>query len=88
MKWFGVLLLVVPLSLWAQCDLATFPWECNLQPKLNPGKNLVLAFCNGTPVYLTKQQQKILKRYRNAYVNMVLKVNDEYFTGPCQLAEQ
>lgn len=88
MRWIGHLLLVIPISLWAQCDLATYRWQCSMTPKLKYSKNLALVFCNGTPVYLTQKQQKILRRYERSYVNMVLKVNGEYFTGPCKLASQ
>ncbi len=86
MRWIGYLILIMPLSLWANCDLATFRWQCDLRPKLHPAKNLVPVYCDGTPVYVTHMQQKIIKRYIRARVNMVLKVNDEYFAGPCKLA--
>jgi len=88
MRWIGCLLLIFPLTFWAKCDLTTYRWECSMKPNLKYKDNNILAFCNGTPVYLTRQQYKILKRYERSYVKMVLKVNGEFFKGPCRLASQ
>lgn len=88
MKSIGYLLLIIPLSLWANCDLSTYRWQCNITPKLSPARNLVTVFCNGTPVFITRHQRNILNRYAQSNVIMNLKVNGEYFTGPCKLASK
>ena len=84
-------LVIVILSLFihiqacfAYCDITEFRWECDLLTSRKPVKDKIsLVYCNDTPVYVNQAQYEIIKRYQRADINMVLRVNDEFVTGPC-----
>lgn len=81
----GVLLLSVPLAaLPVNCDLTTFRWQCEIPVRECPscGKHSILD-CNGSNVYVTREEYEQIMRYQRASVFFSLKVNGEWITGPC-----
>ena len=80
---FGIL---GALSCFAQnCDLSEFRWECELPVgKPHPSMYRTSAVsCGGIVMFVTPWQYEKIVHNRALDVDMVLKVNDEYFSGPC-----
>lgn len=68
----------------ANCDLSEFNWSCNMRMQLKPTATArMLVYCGDVYGYLTQEQYDILRRYQEADVNVVLKINDEFVTAPC-----
>lgn len=77
--------LLMPLQAsFAYCDITEFRWECDLLSTRMPANDKIsLVYCNDTPVYVNQSQYEVIRRYQRADINMVLRVNDEFVTGPC-----
>ena len=80
-----LLCLAIPIQAsFAFCDITEFRWECDLLATKKPSDGqLSLIYCNKTPLYVQPSQYEMIKRYQRADINMVLRVNDEFVTGPC-----
>lgn len=70
----------------AACDLTEFKWGCDFRARsAQTSATSSVVYCANIPVYLNTAQYDMLRAYQRANVNMVLKVNGEYVTGPCML---
>ena len=82
----GVLLWMASFSavFAVNCDLTEFRWLCVLASHHKPS-NIApsLIDCGGTNIYVTHKQYEKIASYQRAGINMPLKVNGEYITGPC-----
>jgi hypothetical protein len=86
MKRWGliIVLLALPLTALANCDLTRFHWECDMAFHPKPTRYAQsLVYCGNTYGYVTREQFDILTNYNRADVNMILTVNGEYVDSPC-----
>ena len=87
-----ILLLLLPIEMsfaWANCDLTSFPAECEIYLKTKPTRAAhSLVYCGNTTVYVTHREYDILARYQRADVNMILTADDEYIDSPCVPGER
>lgn len=76
---------VATVAIAQECDLSQFRWECELPVgKPHPTRYRQSAVsCGGIVMFVTPWQYEEIVHNRALDINMVLKVNDEYFTGPC-----
>ena len=72
------------LNSYAECNLNSFRWECDVIAKHKPNwRAHTLVYCGNTQVFLTREQYDLVRRYQEADVNMVLNIKGRYVTGPC-----
>lgn len=68
----------------ANCDITHFRWDCDIPMHIKPTRAAQsLVYCENLRGYLTQAQFNQLTAYHRRSINMVLKVNGEYFNGPC-----